>query len=103
MATKKKTSKKFTPLEGIKTIADGITSEKLSAMFFDAKELKKQPDPLYRLDSHNHRYYYRFNKEGEPEFFTSVTTLIKNTLPTSNQVDCKYGTRRVCRVRTREG
>lgn len=67
----------------VKEIASGITSEKLSAMFFDATKLTKQPEPLYRLDSNNHRYYYRFDKDGEPQFFTSVTTMIKNTLPTS--------------------
>ena len=67
----------------IKEIATGITSEKLSPMFFDATKLKNQPELIYRLDSANHRYYYKFNPDGEPEFFTSVTTLIKNTLPTS--------------------
>jgi len=68
-----------TPVE----VAKGITVEKLSPIFFDSSKLKKQPEPIYRMDSANHRYYYRFNKEGEPEFYTSVTTMIKNTLPTS--------------------
>jgi hypothetical protein len=82
----KKQSKKLSELLGIneiREIATGITSEKLNAMFFDATKLKHQPEPLYRLDSHGHRYYYRFNKDGEPEFYTSVTTMIRNTLPTS--------------------
>ena len=64
------------------TLADGITSEKLSAMFFDATKLLYQPEPLYRLDMNGYRYYYRIENE-EPVFYTSVTTLIKNTLPTS--------------------
>lgn len=67
----------------VKLIADDITSEKMSPMFFDATKLKYQVEPLYRLDSANHRYYYRFDEKGEPQFFTSVTTMIKNTLPTS--------------------
>jgi len=84
--TKKRVNKKLSELlqiNTVKEIATGITTEKLSALFFDATKLKYQPDPLYRLDSSGHRYYYRFNAEGEPEFYTSVTTLIRNTLPTS--------------------
>ena len=86
MAKKTKPSKKLSELligSEVKEIATGITSEKLSALFFDATKLKAQPEPLYRLDSQGHRYYYKFGTDGEPQFFTSVTTLIKNTLPTS--------------------
>lgn len=86
MAKRQKVNKKLNELlliNNVKEIATGITSEKLSAMFFDATKLTAQPEPLYRLDSNNHRYYYRFDKDGEPQFFTSVTTMIKNTLPTS--------------------
>ena len=83
MATKKLKSIKEVVASNVKEIADGITVEKLSSIFFDATKLKAQPDPLYRLDSSGHRYYYKFDKDGEPEFFTSVTTLIRNTLPTS--------------------
>jgi len=84
--TRKPKNKKLSELlltNTVKEIATGITSEKLSAMFFDATKLKTQPEPIYRLDSANHRYYYKFDKDGEPQFFTSVTTMIKNTLPTS--------------------
>ena len=63
-------------------LAEGIKAEKLSPMFFDAKKLIHQPEPIYRLDSQGHRYYYRF-VDDEPVFYTSVTTLIRNTLPTS--------------------
>lgn len=86
MAKKQKANKKLSELllnSEVKQIADDITSEKMSAMFFDVTKLKNLPEPLYRLDSAGHRYYYRFNTEGEPQFFTSVTTMIKNTLPTS--------------------
>lgn len=84
---KKKSTKKISelllPLSEVKTLADGITSEKLSAYFFDATKLARQPETIYRLDSKGHRYYYRFGADDMPIFFTSVTTMIKNTLPTS--------------------
>jgi hypothetical protein len=85
----KKRTKKISDLlalNEVKTLAEGITSEKLSAMFFDVTKLKYQTEPLYRLDSSGHRYYYHFDANGEPQFFTSVTTMIKNTLPTSPQL-----------------
>jgi hypothetical protein len=67
----------------VKEIASGVTIEKLSPQYFNLEALLKQPAPIYRLDSANNRYYYRFDEAGEPTFYTSVTTLIKNTLPTS--------------------
>lgn len=82
MAKKIKSIKELVGGNLPKEIATGVTVEKLSSMFFDAKALKRQPEPLYRMDSNNHRYYYRWDKE-KPVFYTSVTTLIKNTLPTS--------------------
>jgi hypothetical protein len=83
--SKKQGSKKILDLlfSEPKEIADGITIEKLSPMFFDVTKLKVQPEPLYRMDMNDHRYYYKFDENGEPQFFTSVTTMIRNTLPTS--------------------
>ena len=70
-------------LEGsAKVVAPDTTVEKINPLFFDSTRLKQQPEPLYRLDSGSHRYYYRFDGD-EPVFYTSVTTMIKNTLPTS--------------------
>ena len=84
-ATTKKPSKKLAKIleSQTKELATGITSEQLSAIFFDVTTLKYQPEPLYRLDSSGHRYYYRYGEDGNPLFYTSVTTLIKATLPTS--------------------
>lgn len=82
---RKKQSKKLSQLifsEKPKEITDGIITEKLSPVFFDSSKLKIQPEPVYRLDANGYRYYYIFRNE-EPVFFTSVTTMIKNTLPTS--------------------
>jgi hypothetical protein len=85
ISTPRKPSKKLAKILAAqsKELATGITSEQLSAMFFDATVLKYQPEPLYRLDSSGHRYYYRYGEDGNPLFYTSVTTLIKATLPTS--------------------
>jgi hypothetical protein len=53
-------------------------------MFFDELALVTQPTPLYRMTGKSSgRYYYRFNESGEPEFFISVTTMIRQTMPTS--------------------
>jgi len=65
-----------------KDVAPETKIEKINPLYFNLDKLKQQPEPLYRLDSKNHRYYYRFSGD-EPVFYTSVTTLIKNTLPTS--------------------
>jgi len=81
-----KTNKKLSELLFMskpKQIAEDITIEKLNPMFFDSARLKIQPEPLYRMDMSDHRYYYKFDENGEPIFFTSVTTMIRNTLPTS--------------------
>lgn len=64
-------------------IAPGMTVEQIQAEFFNEDALQEQPEPVYRLDSSGHRYYYTFDEFGEPRFFVSVTTLIKQTMPTS--------------------
>jgi hypothetical protein len=83
MATQKKKVKSIKELvnEPIE-VATGITIEKLFPMFFDVAKLLHQPDPIYRMDMKGNRYYYRFEDE-EPIFYTSVTTMIRNTMPTS--------------------
>lgn len=67
-------------------VAEGITVTRLNPMYFDIGRLKRQPEPIYRMDSKGYRYYYRFDEKGEPQFYTSVTTMIKNTLPTSTHL-----------------
>lgn len=64
-------------------IAPGITSEEVRAMFFDAESLVEPPYRVWQLNSKGHRYYYRFNEAGEPEFYPSVTTILSQTLPMS--------------------
>jgi hypothetical protein len=61
-----------------------LTLEECHALYFDALALVTQPTPLYRMTGKGSgRYYYRFNESGEPEFFISVTTMIRQTMPTS--------------------
>ena len=63
-------------------IAPGMTAEEIRAIYFNADALKEPPYKVYQLNSDGHRYYYRFNENGEPEFFPSVTTLLKQVMPT---------------------
>lgn len=68
--------------EKVVDIAPGLTAEEMRAVFFDADALKEPPYRLYQLNGEGHRYYYVF-EDGEPVFFPSVTTLLKQTMPTS--------------------
>lgn len=64
-------------------IAPGATVEEVRALFFDETALHEAPQQIYRLDRAGHRYYYAFDENGEPDFYPSITTLISQTLPTS--------------------
>lgn len=64
-------------------IAPGMTVEQIKSEFFNDDALQEQPETVYRIDSSGHRYYYTFDEDGEPRFYVSVTTLIKQTLPTA--------------------
>lgn len=64
-------------------IAPGITTEEIMALFFDKNALVEQPQRVYRLQSGGHRLYYTFDEKGVASFYVSVTTLIKQTTPTS--------------------
>jgi len=69
--------------EGAYQLAPGLTSEEMLAVFFDEKALLEAPQKVYRLQGTNKRLYYTFDDKGVPTFFTSVTTMIKFTMPTS--------------------
>ncbi len=68
--------------EQAKEIAPGMTVEEIRAVYFNADALKEPAYRVFQLNSDGHRYYYRFNESGEPEFFPSVTTLLKQVMPT---------------------
>lgn len=63
-------------------IAPGMTVEEIKAVFFDSSALVEPAYRVYQLNSEGHRYYYRFDEAGEPVFFPSVTTLLKQVMPT---------------------
>lgn len=68
---------------GVFELLPGMTAEEMKAVFFDKAALVEPNYKVYQLNSKNHRYYYRYNDNGEPEFFPSVTTILSQTLPQS--------------------
>ena len=77
--------------EQAKEIAPGMTVEEIRAVYFNADALREPPYRVYQLNSDGHRYYYRFNDAGEPEFYPSVTTLLKQVMPTPPIANGKDG------------
>ena len=66
---------------GVFEIIPGMTVEEMTAMFFNEKTLIEPPYKVWQLNSKGHRYYYRYDNAGNPEFFPSVTTILSQTLP----------------------
>ena len=62
-------------------VAPGFTVEEIKALFFNRSALREPPYKVYQLNSDGHRYYYRY-EGGVPVFYPSVTTLLKQTMPT---------------------
>lgn len=61
-------------------IVPGMTGEEMKAMFFNAA-LIEPPYKVFQLNSSGHRYYYKFDDDGNPEFYPSVTTILGQTIP----------------------
>lgn len=64
-------------------IIPGMTVEEMQCMFFDKTALIEPPYKVFQLNSKGQRYYYRFDENGQPEFYPSVTTILSQTLPKS--------------------
>ena len=64
-------------------IYPGMTVEEMKALYFNADALREPAYKLYQLNSEGYRYYYRFDETGTPVFYPSVTTLLKQVMPTS--------------------
>lgn len=62
-------------------IMPGMTVEEMECLFKDA--LIEPKYKVWQLNSKGHRYYYRYDDAGNPEFFPSVTTILSQTLPQS--------------------
>lgn len=69
-------------VSGVYEIAPGMTAEEMKAMFF-SDALIEPSYKVWQLNSKGHRYYYRFNDDGTPEFYPSVTTILAQTMPKS--------------------
>lgn len=63
-------------------IVPGMTVEEMTALFFDGA-LIEPPYKVWQLNSKGHRYYYKFDEKGTPEFYPSVTTILSQTMPKS--------------------
>lgn len=63
-------------------IAPGMTVEEIRALFFNVDALREPAYRVFQLNSDGHRYYYRFDDDGTPVFYPSVTTLLKQVMPT---------------------
>ena len=72
----------FKQTDGAFEIAQGITAEEMRALFFDKDALREPPYRVFQLNSKDKRYYYTIDN-GRPTFYPSVTTIIRNTVPTS--------------------
>lgn len=68
--------------EQAKELFPGMTVEEIRAVYFNTDALREPDYRLFQLNSDGYRYYYRFNTNGEPEFYPSVTTLLKLVMPT---------------------
>lgn len=60
----------------------GMTAEEMMAVFFDKNALVDPNYKVWQLNSNGHRYYYRYDEFGNPEFYPSVTTILAQTMPT---------------------
>jgi len=69
-------------VEQVQEVFPGMTVEEIKAVYFNTDALKEPPYRIYQLNSDGYRYYYRFDENGEPHFFPSVTTLLKQVMPT---------------------
>jgi hypothetical protein len=63
--------------EGLIEIAPGLTVQEMKPAY----ALIEAPYRIWQLNSSGHRYYYRYDDQGNPEFFASVTTVLSLTLP----------------------
>lgn len=68
--------------EQVQEVFPGMTVEEIKAVYFNTDALKEPPYRIYQLNSDGYRYYYRFDENGKPEFYPSVTTLLKQVMPT---------------------
>lgn len=69
-------------MEENKTLPNGLTAEQVGALYF-ADGLREPAYKLYQLNGSGQRYYYKYDDDGRPEFYPSVTTVLSRTMPTA--------------------
>lgn len=67
-------------------LSKGLTTEQVKAIYFNEDALVERPIPLYRIDNNGYRNYYSMDEKGNIQMYTSITTLLSKTLPTSPQI-----------------
>lgn len=61
-----------------------LSIEECKSLYFDDDVLLEPVRRLYRINNYkNGRYYYSYDKNGDPIFYISVTNMIAQTMPTS--------------------
>ena len=63
-----------------------METEEIENVFLDETQLKKVPYIVYRVKRGNGRLFYTIDDKGTPQFYISLTTLTRGTLPTSPQL-----------------
>lgn len=66
-------------IEPIELVA-GVFSEEMVSMYMDTSLIEPK-ERLYQLNGSGHRYYYRYDEDGTPHFYPSVTTILSQTMP----------------------
>lgn len=63
------------------TLALGTTTEQMKALYFASTQLHEPAYRLWQLNARGERFYYTIDAEGNPVFFPSVTTILRNVMP----------------------
>jgi hypothetical protein len=59
-----------------------LTIEEVKSLYFDNDAIVAQPEPVYRLDSSQAKFYYTFDHAlFRPEYFMAVTTFLNKLIP----------------------
>jgi hypothetical protein len=62
--------------------AQELTIEEVKAIYFNNDAIVAQPEPVYRLDSSQAKFYYTFDHSlFRPEYFMAVTTFLSKLVP----------------------
>ena len=58
-----------------------LTVGEVRAMYFDETALRLPPVSLYRMNVKGDRHYFSVNDDGNPEFYSGVTTVTSRMIP----------------------